>query len=50
MIVDEELELTTESALLREVAEALHDLAADAESAECEQYEEEFTKEGKNND
>ena len=33
MIVDEELELTTESALLREVAEALHDLAADAESA-----------------
>ena len=28
MIVDEELELTTESALLREIAEALHDLAA----------------------
>ena len=73
MIVDEELELTAESALLREVAEALHDLAADAESAarlsskhgaefdyiasfiaklakECEQYEEEFTKEGKNNE
>lgn len=31
MIVDEELELTTESALLCD--EALHDLAADAESA-----------------
>jgi hypothetical protein len=33
MIVDKELELTVEIALLREVAKALHDLAADAESA-----------------
>lgn len=33
MTVDEELELTAESTQLREVAESLHGLAADAEAA-----------------
>jgi hypothetical protein len=33
MTVDEELELTAESTQLREVAESLHNLAADAEAA-----------------
>ena len=33
MTTEEELELTAESTQLREVAESLHDLAADAEAA-----------------
>lgn len=33
MTVDEELELTAESTQLHEVAESLHELAADAEAA-----------------
>lgn len=33
MTTDEELELVAESTQLREVAESLHDLAADAEAA-----------------
>lgn len=33
MTTDEELELTAESTQLHEVAESLHDLAADAEAA-----------------